>query len=73
MLAGGLSFLWPKTFESVSIVGMTEEEVELLDAATVLDLLIEKFGLLAESNVILDDACEALKKRLVWPVNKKPS
>jgi uncharacterized protein involved in exopolysaccharide biosynthesis len=50
VLAGGLSFLWPKTFESVAIVRMTEEEVALLHAAPVLDPLIEKFGLLAEAD-----------------------
>ena len=35
VLAGGLSFLWPKTFESVAIVRMTEEEITLLHAAPV--------------------------------------
>lgn len=71
VLAGGLSFLWPKTFESVAIVRMTEEEVALLHAAPVLDPLIEKFGLLAEADGIVDDARQDLKKRLIFAVDKK--
>lgn len=71
VLAGGLSFLWPKTFESVAIVRMTEEEVALLHAAPVLDPLIEKFGLLAEADGIVDDARQDLKKRLTFAVDKK--
>ena len=71
VLAGGLSFLLPKTFESVAIVRMTEEEVALLHAAPVLDPLIEKFGLLAKADGILDDARQDLKKRLFFAVDKK--
>mgnify|MGYP000025131722 CR=1 FL=1 len=71
VLAGGLGFLWPKTFESVAIVRMTEEEVALLHAAPVLDPLIEKFGLLAEADGILDEARQDLKKRLNFAVDKK--
>lgn len=71
VLAGGLSFLWPKTFESVAIVRMTEEEMALLHAAPVLDPLIEKFGLLAEADGIVDDARQDLKKRLTFTVDKK--
>jgi uncharacterized protein involved in exopolysaccharide biosynthesis len=71
LLAGGLSFLWPKTFESVAIVRMTEEEVALLHAAPVLDPLIEKFGLLANADGIVDDARQDLKKRLTFAVDKK--
>jgi capsular polysaccharide biosynthesis protein len=71
VIAGGLSFLWPKTFESVAIVRMTEEEVALLHAAPVLDPLIERFGLLAEANGIVDDARQDLKKRLTFAVDKK--
>jgi LPS O-antigen subunit length determinant protein (WzzB/FepE family) len=71
VLAGGLSLLWPKTFESVAIVRMTEEEVALLHVAPVLDPLIEKFGLLAEADGFLDDARQGLKKRLTFAVDKK--
>lgn len=71
VLAGGLSFLWPKTFESVAIVRMTEEELALLHAAPVLDPLIEKFGLLAEADGIVDDARQGLKKRITFAVDKK--
>lgn len=71
LLAGCLSFLWPKTFESVAIVRMTEDEVALLHAAPVLDSLIQKFGFLAESDGIVDDARQDLKKRLTFVVDKK--
>jgi capsular polysaccharide biosynthesis protein len=71
VLAGSLSFLWPKTFESVAILRLTEEEVALLHAAPVLDLVIEKFGLLAKADGFLDDARQNLKKRLLFNVDKK--
>lgn len=71
VLAGGLSFLWPKTFESVAIVRMTEEEVALLHAAPVLDPLIEKFGLLAEAGGSVDDARQGVKARLTFAVDKR--
>jgi uncharacterized protein involved in exopolysaccharide biosynthesis len=71
VLAGGLSFLWPKTFESVAIVRLTEEEVALLHAAPVLDSLIEQFGLLAKSDGILDDARQSLKQGIIFSVDKK--
>ncbi len=71
VLAGALSFLWPKTFESVAIVRMTEEEVALLHAAPVLDPLIEKFGLLAEAGGNVDDARQGVKARLTFAVDKR--
>ncbi len=71
VLAGGLSLLLPKTFESVAIVRLTEEEAALLHAAPVLDPLIEKFGLLADSGGIVDDARQSLKSRLTYAVDKK--
>lgn len=71
VLAGGLSFLSPKTFESVAVVRLAEEEVALLHVASVLDPLIEKFGLLEDSDGILEDARESLKARIVYAVDKK--
>jgi hypothetical protein len=71
VLAGALSFLWPKTFESVAIVRLTEEDVALLHAAPVLDPLIEQFGLLAKAGGIVDDARQDLKKRVLFSVDKK--
>lgn len=71
VLAGGLTFLWPKTFESVAIVRMDEEEVALLHTAPVLDPLIEKFGLLAEAGGIVDDARQGVKARLIFTVDKR--
>ena len=71
VLAGCMSFLWPKTFESSAILRLNEEEVALLHAAPVLDPLIEKFGLLSEADGFMDDARRDLKKRLVFAVDKK--
>lgn len=71
VLAGGLSFLWPKTFESVSLLRLAEEEAAVLHAAPVLDPLIDKFGLLADAQGFRDDARQGLKKRLTFVVDKK--
>jgi uncharacterized protein involved in exopolysaccharide biosynthesis len=71
VLAGILSFLWPKTYESVAIVRMSETELALLNSAPVLDPLIEKFGLLPEFNGIQEDARQYLTKKLVAKVDKK--
>lgn len=71
VLAGALSFLWPKTFESVAIVRLTEEEMALLHAAPVLDPLIEKFGYLKDADGIKDDARKELKKDLLFASDKK--
>jgi uncharacterized protein involved in exopolysaccharide biosynthesis len=65
VLAGGLSFLSPKTFESVAIVRLTEQELALINSAPVQDLLIEKFGLLQEFGGIQDDARQYLSKKVV--------
>jgi LPS O-antigen subunit length determinant protein (WzzB/FepE family) len=71
VLAGGLSFLWPKTFESVAVVRLTEEEVTLLHAVPVLDQLIEKFGYLQKADGIKDDARKSLMKDLTFSSDKK--
>lgn len=71
VLAGALSFLWPKTFESVAIVRLTEEDVALLHTAPVLDPLIEQFGLLVRAGGIVDDARQGLKQRILFSVDKK--
>ncbi len=71
VLAGALSFLWPKTFESVAIVRLTEQELALINSAPVLDPLIEKFGLLPEFDGIQDDARQYLSKKLVGKSDKK--
>ena len=71
VLAGALSFLLPKTFESVAIVRLTEEDVALLHAAPVLDPLIEQFGLLAKAGGIVDDARQGLKQRVLFAYDKK--
>jgi capsular polysaccharide biosynthesis protein len=71
ILAGGLSFFWPKTFESVAVVRLTEEEVALLHSTPVLDSLIERFGLLAEAGGILDDARNGLKSRIIVAIDRK--
>jgi capsular polysaccharide biosynthesis protein len=70
-LAGALSFLWPKTFESVAILRISEEEAALIYSAPVLDPLIAKFDLLQDAGGFQEDAREMLKKRLVITADKK--
>lgn len=71
VLAGGLSFLWPNTFESTAIARLTEEEAALFHAAPVLDPLADKFGYLAQADGVRDDARAEVKKDLVFSVDKK--
>jgi capsular polysaccharide biosynthesis protein len=71
VLAGALSFLWPKTYESVAIVRISEAELALLNTVPVLDPLIEKFGLLPQFDGVQDDARQYLAKKLVGQVDKK--
>jgi uncharacterized protein involved in exopolysaccharide biosynthesis len=71
VLAGALSFLWPKTFESVAIVRLTEQELALVNSAPIQDPLIEKFGLLQEFGGIQDDARQYLAKKVVGKFDKK--
>ena len=71
VLAGALSFMWPKTFESVAIMRLTEEETALLHAAPVLDPVIEKFGYLKDADGFKEDARKALKKDLIFASDKK--
>jgi uncharacterized protein involved in exopolysaccharide biosynthesis len=71
VLAGALSFLWPKTFESVAIVRLTEAELALLNTAPVLDPLVEKFGLLAEFDGVQEDARQYLSKKITSKFDKK--
>ncbi len=71
VLAGGLSFLWPNTYESVAIVRLTEEDAALIHAAPVLDPLITKFDLLKEADGFQEDARKDLRKKLVITIDKK--
>jgi LPS O-antigen subunit length determinant protein (WzzB/FepE family) len=71
VLAGALSFLWPKTFESVVIVRLTEAELALLNTAPVLDSLVEKFDLLVEFDGVQEDARQYLTKKIVGKFDKK--
>ena len=71
VLAGALSFLWPKTFESTAIVRLTEAEVALVGAAPVLDPLVVKFDLLPEFDGNQDDARAYLAKKITGRFDKK--
>jgi len=71
VLAGGLSFLWPKTYESVAVVRLSEAELALINTAPVLDPLIEKFGLFPEFDGIQEDARLYLSKKIVVKFDKK--
>jgi uncharacterized protein involved in exopolysaccharide biosynthesis len=71
VLAAGLSFLWPATYESVAIVRLSEEEAALLHTALVLDPLVEKFGYLQKADGNKDSARTALKSNLTFAADKK--
>ncbi len=71
VLAVGLSFLWPKTYESVAIVRLTEQELALIGAAPVQDPIIEKFGLLAEFDGVQEDARDYVGKQIIGKFDKK--
>lgn len=71
VLAGALSFLWTSTYESVSVVKMTEAEIAMLNAAPVLDPLIERFGLLSEFDGNYEDARQYLAKKIAGKLDKR--
>ncbi len=71
VFAGGVSFFLPKTYESVAIVRLSEEEVAMLHAAPVLDPLIAKFNLLADAGGDFDDARQNLIQRLQYTFDKR--
>jgi hypothetical protein len=71
VMAGALSFLWPKTFESTAIVRLSEAEVALVGVAPVLDPLIVKFDLLREFDGNQDDARAYLAKKIDGKFDKK--
>ena len=71
VLAGSLSLLWPKTFESTAVVKLTEAEVALLGTAPVLDQLIVKFDLLPEFDGNQDDARAYLAMKITGKFDKK--
>jgi capsular polysaccharide biosynthesis protein len=71
VLAGALSFLWPKTYESTAILRLAEAEGALLISSPVLDPLIEKFGLLSRFDGIYEDARKYLEKKIVIKFDKK--
>ncbi len=71
IFAGGVSFFLPKTYESVAIVRLSEEEVAMLHAAPVLDPLIAKFNLLADAGGDFDDARQNLIQRLQYTFDKR--
>ena len=71
VLAGALSFLWPKTFESTAVVRLTEAEVAVVGTAPVLDQLIVKFDLLPEFDGNQDDARAYLAKKITGKFDKK--
>lgn len=71
ILAGGVSFLCPKTYESIASLRLNDEEIALLHTAPVLDQLIDKFGFLAKADGVKDDARQLLKQNLSYSIDKK--
>lgn len=70
-LSGGLSFLWPSSYESVSIVRLSEEEIALTYTAPVLDQIISNLDLLKDVNGSQADVRSSLKSKLFISVDKK--
>lgn len=71
LMTAGVAFLSPKTYESVAIVKITEEELILIHTIPVLDSVIEKLNLLADSKVSIHDARQSLKNNLAYTVDAK--
>lgn len=71
ILAGGVSFLCPKTYESIASLRLNDEEIALLHTTPVLDQLIDKFGFLAKADGVKDDARQLLKQNLSYSIDKK--
>ena len=59
------------SYQSNSILRLTEEEVAVLHSAPVLDPLLEPFGYLARADGVQEDAREALKMDLTSSVDKR--
>ncbi len=71
LLAAGVAFLWPKTYESVSIIRLTEQELALLNTRPVHDVVINKFNLLPEFDNVQEDAYQYLSKKILGKLDKK--
>jgi hypothetical protein len=71
LLAGGVAILLPKTYESLAIVRLSEEEITLIYTTSVLDPLIDKFGYLQEAHGNMDEARRLIKKDLAYSIDKK--
>lgn len=71
LLAAGMAFVWPKTYESVSIVRLTEQELALLNTPPVQDVVINKFNLLPEFGNVQEDAYQYLGKKILGKLDKK--
>jgi capsular polysaccharide biosynthesis protein len=71
LLAAGMAFVWPKTYESVSIVRLTEQELALLSTPPVQDVVINKFNLLSEFDYVQEDAYQYLNKKIIGKLDKK--
>lgn len=70
-LVGTLSFLWPKTYESLAIVDLSEQEISQINNPNLQDIVIDKLGLLSEFNGSREDARLYLGEKLVGKSDKK--
>jgi capsular polysaccharide biosynthesis protein len=71
VLAGGLSYLWPKTYQSIAIVRTTEENVAQIYSPTVLDTIIGELKMIPDRGANMENIREALKVNLKYVSDNK--
>jgi LPS O-antigen subunit length determinant protein (WzzB/FepE family) len=71
VLAAAVSFALPKTFESVAILRLSEDEAAFFQAAPVQDVLLSQFEHLSKLGDTQEDRRTALKKLITANVDKK--
>ncbi len=71
VLAGSLSFLWPKTYESVVIARLSEQDLGLLGTPAVLNPVITKFEMQVNTGGIRGETSSVLVKKIASKIDKK--
>jgi LPS O-antigen subunit length determinant protein (WzzB/FepE family) len=71
LVAAAVSFALPKTYESVAILRLSEDEAAFFQAAPVQDALLSQFEDLAKLGETQEDRRNALKKLITANVDKK--
>jgi uncharacterized protein involved in exopolysaccharide biosynthesis len=71
VLAAAVSFVLPKTYESIAILRLSEDEAAFFQAAPVQDALLSQFEHLSKLGDTQEDRRTALKKLITANVDKK--